>query len=113
MRAAELFYAKNCGSQPCSETFSGAMPAGGGGGQDHIAPEHSPQKEIYNVSIVRLMAGASMNPLVLQIRRVDIEVIINPPLVFKSTAALRFLRLFSPMHPNLETIFTSQDTLRV
>ena len=62
--------------------------------------------------IVRLMAGASMNPLVLQIRRVDIEVIINPPLVF-NTAALRFLRLFSPMHPNLETIFTSQDTLRV
>ena len=89
------------------------LGGGGRGGQDHIAPEHSPQKEIYNVSIVRLMAGASMNPLVLQIRRVDIEVIINPPLVFKSTSALRFLRLFSPMHPNLETIFTSQDTLRV
>ena len=111
MRAAELFYANNCGSQPCSEAFSGAMP--GGGGQDHIAPEHSPQKEIYNVSIVHLMTGASMNPLVLQIRRVGIEVIINPPLVFKGTTAVRFLRLFSPMHSNLETIFTSQDTLRV
>ena len=76
MGAAELFYAKNCGSQPCSETFSGAMSAGGG--QDHIAPEHSLQREIYNVSIVHLMAGASMNPLVLKIRRVGIEVIINP-----------------------------------
>jgi len=47
------------------------------------------------VSIVHLMTGASMNPLVLQIRRVGIEVIINPPLVFKGTAAVRFLRLFS------------------
>ena len=46
-------------AQPCSEDFSGTIPARVR--QGHISPEHSPQKEVYIVRVEHLMIGVSMN----------------------------------------------------